>query len=128
MTDWIPDQGELDRMRDEIAAAVKADFKVMDGPYPPPQGWSPDDFPQVTIDHIAYTSNPGIRPDPNIIIDRNGWMFIETGGHRIAFPDEEEWQKFKRIGDCTWNDYKRVLRNAAQDKENPHDADEADAG
>jgi len=127
MTDWIPstDEEKTRKLREDIASAVKADWNIPDQ-YPPPNGWLPDDFPQITIDHISYTSNPMIRPDPTILIERGGWMYIETGGHRIAIPDEAEWEKFKRMGDCTWNDYRRVLRSAAQDKENPHDDTDAD--
>lgn len=89
--------------------------------FPPEDGWPPHAFPQVTIDHIPHTSNPYIAPDPMMTITRHGWLHIETGGHRIAIPDREEWVKFKNMVDATWNDYERATQ-AHQGKEPKNDS------
>lgn len=135
---WVPDSEQLTQIKEDMQSAVAQDFwelgqVLVRADYPPPDGWMPEDFPAITIDHVPYTSNPLIRADPDWRVMADGWLYIETGGHRIAFPDREEWQKFKRMGDCTWNDYERVLGStptpAPLDKENPNgDDDEVDPG
>lgn len=69
----------------------------------PPGGFSPFDFPQMTLVPIPYTSNPNLRPDPYMRIQDDGWMFIEAGPIRVAFPDKEEWLKFIDMGNRLWN-------------------------
>lgn len=73
----------------------------------PPNGWLPEDFPQITVAPIPYTSNSNIRTDPTISILPNEWMYVEVGNVRIAFPDEEEWEKFVNMGNRMWITHKQ---------------------
>ena len=64
--------------------------------------WRPEDFPQLTVDWIPYTSNPQLRPDPTIIIQPDGWAYIQVGTVRLALPNREEWEKLVRMMATLW--------------------------
>lgn len=69
----------------------------------PPNGFSPTDFPSIAVALIPYNASAVIRPDPNMSINEEGWLFIETGNVRIAVPDREEWAKLVTMGERLWN-------------------------
>ena len=74
----------------------------------PEDGWAPEDYPQITVAPIPYTSSSYQRADPYITITTTGWLFLEVGNIRIAIPDEEEWEKFTHMVECMWNTWRRT--------------------
>lgn len=72
-------------------------------PQVPEQGFLPESYPALTVDLIPYTSNPMMRPDPDISIQSNGWAYIHIGCVRVAIPDREEWDKLATMMDALWN-------------------------
>jgi hypothetical protein len=74
-------------------------------PLIPEHGFQPEDFPQVTVVQIPYTSNTGVRPDPIATIGTDGWLFIETGNVRIAIPDRIQWGKLVYLVEALWNSH-----------------------
>ena len=79
--------------------------------FAPEGGFVPEDFPQLTVAPIPYTSNPMVRPDPHISILPDGWLYIEVGNVRIALPDREEWDKLVSMGERLWNTHQRDVSN-----------------
>ena len=77
--------------------------------YPPPGGFHPQDFPQVTVASIPYTSDANLRADPHMVVLPDGWLFIESGNVRVAIPDRQEWHKFATMVDKLWNAHELKL-------------------
>lgn len=69
----------------------------------PAEGFLPESYPALTVDFIPYTSNPVMRPDPDISIQSNGWAYIHVGNVRVAIPDREEWDKLVAMMEAMWN-------------------------
>ena len=69
----------------------------------PAEGFLPENYPALTVDFIPYTSNPVMRPDPDISIQSNGWAYIHVGNVRVAIPDREEWDKLVAMMEAMWN-------------------------
>ena len=69
----------------------------------PEAGFLPEHFPSLTVDTIPYTTNPLLRPDPDISIQSNGWLYIHIGNVRVAIPDREEWDKLTTMVEAMWN-------------------------
>jgi hypothetical protein len=74
----------------------------------PTSGWLPEDFPQLSVASIPYTSNANIRTDPTISVMDTGWIYVEVGQTRIAIPDEEEWGKLVNMVDRMIVTHKRL--------------------
>lgn len=91
--------------------------------YAPEGGWMPEDFGQMTVAAIPYTSHPWVRPDPQFNIQADGWLYIEVGQVRIAIPDREEWDKIVTMVNRQWNSHERTmaLRQIAEREEMVND-------
>lgn len=88
----------------------------------PPNGYQFEDFPQVTVVPITYTSTPMVRADPHLYIcpTPNGeWMYVEVGNVRLAFPDREEWSKFMVLGERLWNTHEAKTGYAEEAESEP---------
>ena len=100
-----------------IMDAVDAAYDIDPWPEPgsefepefvPEDGWQPEDYPQLTVAPIPYTSSPHPKPDPYLTITPTGWLFMEIGNTRVAIPDEEEWEKLVHMVECMWNTFRRT--------------------
>lgn len=87
-----------------------------DIPTVPENGWQIEDFPAITLTPVAYTTNPGLRPDPAMAISPQGWMTVDIGGTRIGFPSREEWEKFIDMGNRMYNSHQIQQQREAFEK------------
>lgn len=95
---------------------------IPDIPMIPENGFSPEDFPQVTVAQIPYSSSTGIRPDPLATIGADDWLLIDVGTIRIAIPDRVQWSKLVYMIEALWNTHER----SQQQEESNNDSDSAD--
>lgn len=94
-------------------------------PLPPPQGWQPEDFPQLTVDRVPYHCDAQVRADPYMTITSDGWLYIQAGNTRVAIPERAEWNKFVFMVECLWNAH-RVAQGQPLEGENNDDSSQAD--
>lgn len=90
-------------------------------PLVPENGFSPGDFPQLSVAQIPYTTNTLIRPDPMCTIGTDGWLFIEAGTVRVALPNRQEWGKLVWLVEALWNSHE-----LSQQEENNNDDNQTD--
>lgn len=76
-------------------------------PLAPAAGWHPDDFPQLTVVFVPYTTEPKMRADPTISVLADGWLYLQLGNIRVAIPDREEWNKLVHMVEATFNTHER---------------------
>jgi hypothetical protein len=120
---WVPDQDELNSIREQMQSAVAQDYKIREPieveirEYAPEGGWQPEQFPQLTVVSIPYTSNPNLTPDPRVYCLPDGWMFVEIGTVRLAVPNRDEWNKLVYMVTCMYNTAEKTRADAARAKE-----------
>jgi hypothetical protein len=117
------DLEELQRQFEKAEAEASPQF-----PFPPPNGWQPQDFPQVTFAFIPYTSQAMPRADPFMTVTPDGWLYVEAGNVRMAIPDLEEWEKFAYMVTCLWNAYRLNQMQAATPEGEDDDGSSTDQG
>lgn len=76
-----------------------------DIPVVPPEGWQIEDFPQLTVMPIPYATNPRLRADPAMSISPEGWLYIDAGMVRVAFPNRDEFDKFVDMAERMYNSH-----------------------
>jgi hypothetical protein len=108
----------------EFEQAWEEAVPVDDFPLPPPNGWLPKDFPNLTVDWVPYSTNSLPRADPFMTITPAGWLYIEVGNFRLAIPDVEEWEKFVHMVSCLWNSFALAQHHAATPAEGEGEPDE----
>lgn len=86
-----------------IDVVVVEPIKTTPAALVPEAGFLPESYPALTVDLIPYTTNPAMRPDPDISIQSNGWAYIHIGNVRVAIPDREEWDKLVAMMEALWN-------------------------
>jgi hypothetical protein len=74
-------------------------------PLIPEGGFSPGDFPRVSVAMIPYSSQTLVHPDPVATINTDGWLFIDTGMVRFALPNRDEWNKLTTMIEALWNSH-----------------------
>lgn len=102
---WAQAELTVEDVKNQIDIAIPEDPDL----FAPEGGWMPEDFGQITVAPIPYTSNSWVRPDPHWSIQGDGWLYIEVGNVRIAIPDEEEWNKLVSMGNRMWNSHRRSI-------------------
>ena len=81
----------------------------------PEVGFLPESYPALTVDFIPYTTNPVMRPDPDISIQSNGWLYLHVGNVRVAIPDREEWDKLTTMVEAMWNTHAATHKQEVTD-------------
>ena len=72
-------------------------------PVVPEDGFTPADFPQLSVVQIPYTSTTLMRPDPMITIGQEDHLAMDLGTVRIVIPDRQEWSKLVWMVEALWN-------------------------
>lgn len=76
-------------------------------PLMPPQGFSLEAFPRVSVQFINYVAQPLLRPDPAITINQSGEMWLDVGNVRFTVHSREEWAKLVDMGERVWNSHEQ---------------------
>ncbi len=87
-----------------------------DIPVVPPNGWQIEDFPRITVIPIPYATNPRLRADPAMSISPEGWLYVDAGMMRFAFPSRDEFDKFVDMAERMYNSHEIAQQAEALSK------------
>lgn len=86
----------------------------------PEGGFAAEDFPQVTVSQVPYTTSTSPRPDPLTTISSDDQLILQLGTVGLVFPNREEWNKLVRMAEALWNSHavnKQLEENKQQQQE-----------